>query len=100
MDQLNQEKATRLYSVLDQSKGYYQGYAESEDRSRMNVAFKLATPELEQRFLRVSHSAGFSGLEGHRSLGGLRASLYNGLQLSAVSQLADFMEEFRQQNPC
>lgn len=99
MDQLNRRKAAVLYERLDQSEGYYQGHAQPADRSRMNVAFRLANRELESHFLTSAQQAGFSGLEGHRSLGGLRASLYNGLQLPAVEKLADFMEDFRRKNP-
>ena len=61
----------------------------------MNVVFNLPTAELERIFLQEAESQGFSGLEGHRSLGGLRASLYNALSLDAVDALCDFMEEFR-----
>ena len=95
MDALNTQKAILLYEALDSSDGFYQGYVRSDDRSKMNVAFNLPSPDLEQRFLAASRQAGFSGLEGHRSIGGLRASLYNGLQLSAVEELVTFMKCFR-----
>ena len=65
------------------------------DRSKMNVAFNLATPALEAEFATTALAAGFSGLAGHRSIGGIRASLYNGLQLPAVEELANFMADFR-----
>ena len=61
----------------------------------MNVSFNLATPEMEKRFLVEATSAGFSGLAGHRTVGGIRASIYNALTLPAAEKLADFMEEFR-----
>lgn len=95
MEVINRNKAERLYRVVDGSDGFYRGHAAPADRSLMNVAFRLATPELEQRFLAESQAAGFSGLAGHRSLDGLRASIYNGLTLAAVDKLADFMEDFR-----
>ncbi len=93
MDLLNRRKAALLYSLLDE--GFYRGRAKPQDRSLMNVAFKLPTPEIEQRFLAQALAAGFSGLAGHRSTGGIRASIYNGLTLQAVEALATFMEEFQ-----
>jgi phosphoserine aminotransferase len=84
-----------LYGLLDGSNGFYRGVAAERDRSLMNVSFKLATPELEQRFIAEAQAAGFSGLSGHRALGGVRASLYNAVSLRAVEKLAGFMEDFR-----
>ncbi len=95
MDQINRSKAALLYSLLDRSEGFYRARAEPRDRSLMNVTFNLATPEMEQRFLAESLAAGFSGLAGHRATGGIRASIYNGLALPAVEQLAGFMEDFQ-----
>ena len=66
-----------------------------KDRSLMNVTFNLSDPEIEKRFLAEAQAAGFSGLAGHRSTGGVRAPLYNGLTLSAVEQLVGFMEDFQ-----
>lgn len=95
MDDINTAKATLLYRSLDGSDGFYRGRAARRDRSRMNVVFNLASAALEHRFIEEAESAGFSGLAGHRSIGGLRASLYNGLELSAVERLVDFMADFR-----
>jgi phosphoserine aminotransferase len=95
MDAINTQKATLLHHALDASEGFYAGRADSSDRSKMNVAFNLPTKTLEEKFLLSAHAAGFSGLEGHRSIGGLRASLYNGLQLSAVEKLVEFMAYFK-----
>jgi phosphoserine aminotransferase len=95
MNTLNQRKAALLYETLDQSDGFYLGRAAMADRSLMNVVFNLDTPELEQRFLAASTDAGFSGLSGHRAIGGIRASIYNGLELHAVEKLIDFMLEFQ-----
>lgn len=95
MAALNSSKAELLYRTLDESADFYRGHAAIADRSQMNVAFNLPSTELEQRFLSESQAAGFSGLGGHRSIGGIRASLYNGLTLSAVEELAGFMDEFR-----
>lgn len=94
MERINTAKADRLYASLDRNPGFYRARVAAADRSRMNVTFTLPTPELEQRFLAATSAAGFSGLAGHRSVGGIRASLYNGLQLSAVEALCDFMEDF------
>ncbi|WPL18569.1 Phosphoserine aminotransferase [Thiorhodovibrio winogradskyi] len=94
MARINQRKAARLYQVIDKSQGFYRGWAPGAHRSEMNVVFNLATPELEAAFLRQSSEAGFSGLQGHRSLGGIRASIYNAVTESAVETLADFMQDF------
>jgi len=95
MADINRRKAGLLYGVLDASDGFYQGRASQTDRSLMNVSFRLATPDLDRRFIAAALSAGFSGLGGHRAVGGIRASLYNGMTLPAVEQLAGFMEDFR-----
>ncbi|OIR12360.1 phosphoserine aminotransferase [mine drainage metagenome] len=95
MDKINTEKAHLLYQSLDNSNDFYKGHAAVVDRSKMNVVFNLPTKALEAEFISTALSAGFSGLGGHRSIGGIRASLYNGLQLSSVEKLVDFMEDFR-----
>ena len=97
MDQINRHKAALLYGLLDGSDGFYRGHAAVADRSLMNVAFNLATPALEQQFLAESVAAGFSGLGGHRAVGGLRASIYNALTVAAVEQLLVFMQDFQRQ---
>jgi len=97
MARINRQKAEVLYGLLDGSAGFYRGRAAPRDRSTMNVSFNLATPELEQRFLADALAAGFSGLSGHRAVGGIRASIYNGLTLAAVEMLADFMQRFQRQ---
>lgn len=98
IERVNRAKAELLYRVIDGSPDFYLGRAAPEDRSRMNVAFNLPTPAAEREFLAATAAAGFSGLSGHRSIGGIRASLYNGLELSAVEELANFMEDFRQRH--
>jgi phosphoserine aminotransferase len=95
MAEINRNKAELMYRLLDSSNNFYRGRVEPQSRSLMNVTFKLANSEIESRFLAEAQSAGFSGLAGHRSVGGVRASLYNGLTLSAVEQLVGFMEDFR-----
>lgn len=97
MDKINSAKAALLYRALDDSDGFYRGRAARADRSKMNVAFHLEHAGLEREFLEAAGKAGFSGLAGHRSVGGIRASLYNGLTLAAVERLVEFMEGFRLQ---
>jgi phosphoserine aminotransferase len=95
MDRINRRKADYLYGLLDASDGFYQGRAEPKDRSLMNVAFNLANPAMEQQFLAEAAAAGFSGLAGHRAIGGMRASIYNALTLAAVEELVGFMTDFQ-----
>ena len=97
MGEINRDKAAALYDLIDGSEGFYRGRAASGDRSIMNVTFNLATPEMEDRFLVEALDAGFYGLSGHRSTGGVRASIYNAMTLAAVENLVDFMAEFRNQ---
>jgi len=95
MDELNCAKAQLLYRCIDDSNGFYCGHTRASDRSVMNVAFNLSHSGLERDFVLEAQRAGFSGLQGHRALGGLRASLYNAMMLESVEKLADFMEDFR-----
>lgn len=95
MDQINRSKADLLYRMLDGSDNFYRGRAAPEDRSLMNVSFNLATPALEKQFLAEALAAGFSGLAGHRAIGGMRASIYNALTLPAVEKLLGFMDNFQ-----
>lgn len=95
MARLNQRKAELLYGVIDESDSFYCSHAAKPDRSLMNVVFNLNDAALTAHFLSAAEAAGFSGLKGHRSLGGLRASIYNGMTLAAVERLCDFMTEFR-----
>ncbi len=95
MAEINRNKAELLYRLLDSSDGFYRGRAEPKDRSLMNVTFNLPDAKIEQQFLDESLAAGFSGLAGHRSIGGVRASIYNGLSLPAVEKLLGFMQDFQ-----
>ncbi|MHB8167593.1 MAG: aminotransferase class V-fold PLP-dependent enzyme, partial [Sulfuricella sp.] len=95
MARINRDKAELMYSLLDGSDGFYRGRAEPQDRSMMNVSFSLTAPEMERRFLAEALAAGFSGLSGHRAVGGVRASIYNALTLPAVEKLVGFMEDFQ-----
>ncbi len=95
MAAVNQQKAALLYQALDNSDGFYKGWAALRDRSMMNVTFYLATPALESEFVAQSERAGFSGLKGHRAIGGIRASIYNAMSLQAVESLVGFMQDFQ-----
>lgn len=95
----NLEKAQILYDCIDNSNGYYIGHAEKDSRSLMNVTFNLRTPELEKKLIDEATDAGFDGLKGHRSVGGLRASIYNAFPKKGVEDLVTFMEDFRKRNP-
>lgn len=94
MAAIHQQKSQRLASVFDNRPEFWRLHAAPTARSLMNLAMRLPTPELESQFLRDAQAAGFSGLEGHRSVGGVRLSLYNGVTLAAVDCLADFLREF------
>jgi phosphoserine aminotransferase len=97
MERCNEEKAAVLYRVLDES-GFYRGFADPSCRSIMNVTFHLPAPELEKRFITEALDAGLYALEGHRAVGGLRASIYNPMPPAGVEALAGFMREFERKN--
>ena len=94
---INQRKAGKLYAEIDRS-GFYRGTARTQDRSLMNVTFRLATEELEKLFVKESTAAGFDGLKGHRSVGGMRASIYNAFPEEGVDALVSFMREFERKH--
>jgi len=97
MERRNEEKAAVLYRVIDNS-AFYRGFADPACRSIMNVTFHLPTPELEKRFAVEALASGLYALEGHRAVGGLRASIYNPMPLAGVEALAGFMREFERNN--
>lgn len=97
MAETNLRKAGKLYAEIDRS-GFYRGTAKKEDRSLMNVTFRLATEDLEKQFVKESTAAGLDGLKGHRSVGGMRASIYNAFPESGVDTLVAFMQEFERKN--
>ncbi|MGD8305441.1 MAG: 3-phosphoserine/phosphohydroxythreonine transaminase [Ignavibacteria bacterium] len=98
MFETNKHKAQLLYDFIDNSNGYYKGHAEKDSRSLMNVTFNLATEDLEKKLIAEALEAGFSGLKGHRSVGGLRASIYNAFPTKGVEDLVSFMKEFMDKN--
>ena len=97
MARINARKAGKLYAEIDRS-GFYRGTAQKESRSLMNVTFRLASEELEKQFIREAEKSGLNGLKGHRSVGGIRASIYNAFPEAGVDALADFMQEFERRN--
>lgn len=94
---INERKAGKLYAELDRT-GFWRPTAQKGSRSLMNVTFRLASEDLEQAFVKESTAAGFDGLKGHRSVGGMRASIYNAFPEDGVDALIDFMREFERRN--
>jgi phosphoserine aminotransferase len=90
----NQRKAALVYDMIDAYAGFYDGHAEQDSRSLMNIVFRLPDAKLEKEFLADSEAQGFIGLKGHRLSGGIRASLYNAMDEEGAKVLADFMNEF------
>ena len=84
--------------VLDASNGFYAGHAQKEDRSLMNVTFRLPSDELTDQFVSEAKKQGLTDLKGHRSVGGVRASIYNAMPVAGVEKLRDFMVEFKEKN--
>ena len=97
MAAVNERKAAKLYAEIDRT-GFYRGTAATDDRSLMNITFRLASEELEKRFVKESTAAGLDGLKGHRSVGGMRASIYNAFPEEGVDALVAFMRDFEQKN--
>lgn len=94
----NRHKSERLYQAIDASEGFYKGHAQPDSRSLMNVTFRLPSAALEEAFVKEAKALGMDGLKGHRSVGGIRASIYNAFPLEGVETLVDFMGRFRQQH--
>ena len=97
MAELNHRKAEALYSAIDRG-GFYRNPVALADRSIMNVPFTLARPELDKEFLAEAKAAGLANLEGHRSVGGMRASIYNAMPVEGVTTLVAFMQEFERRH--
>jgi phosphoserine aminotransferase len=98
MEKINREKARILYEAIDTSDGFYRGHADQEARSLMNVTFRLPSEELEKQFYTEAGAEGLDGLKGHRSVGGIRASIYNAFPRAGVEKLIEFMRDFAQKN--
>jgi len=98
MQKRNEEKAALLYEAVDRSEGFYKGHAQKESRSLMNVTFRLSSEELEKKFIQEAAAKGLVGVKGHRSVGGIRASIYNAMSKEGCAALAQFMDDFRKAN--
>jgi len=94
---INERKAGKLYAELDRT-GFWRPAAQADSRSLMNVTFRLETEDLEKAFVKESTAAGFDGLKGHRSVGGMRASIYNAFPEAGIDALVDFMRDFERRN--
>jgi phosphoserine aminotransferase len=97
IDRRNARKADKLYAAIDRT-GFYRGHATTDSRSRMNVTFRLPSEELEKKFAKEATAAGLDGLKGHRSVGGMRASIYNAFPEAGIDALVQFMAEFERKN--
>ncbi|GAE25888.1 phosphoserine aminotransferase [Halalkalibacter wakoensis JCM 9140] len=98
IEKRNEEKAKLIYDGIDESNGFYKGHAEQNARSLMNITFNLPTEDDNKKFLAKAKELGFVGLNGHRSVGGCRASTYNAVPLEACEALREYMDSFRLQN--
>ena len=98
IEKVNDRKAAALYEGIDSSDGFYRSPVRKDSRSRMNVVFRLPTEELEAKFVKESIAAGMIGLKGHRSAGGIRASIYNAMPMEGIERLLSFMADFRKNN--
>lgn len=97
MKEYNEKKAKLLYDFLDESK-LFQGTVRKEDRSLMNVPFVTGSEEMDAKFVKEAKAAGFENLKGHRSVGGMRASIYNAMPIEGVEKLVAFMKQFEAEN--
>jgi phosphoserine aminotransferase len=95
MAAINERKSRMLYEVIDQSNGFYHGHAKQQSRSQMNVTWQLRDKPLEEIFSKEATNQKLVNLKGHRSMGGLRASIYNGMPLGGVQTLREFMLDFQ-----
>jgi len=94
---VNERKAGQLYAEIDRT-GFYRGTAQQDSRSLMNVTFRLPSEELEKQFVKDAEKGGLDGLKGHRSVGGIRASIYNAFPEAGIDTLTGFMKDFEQRN--
>lgn len=98
IEKVNRKKADLVYGAIDHSGGFYRGHAQPAARSLMNIPFRLPSEELEETFAKEAKSAGLIGLKGHRSVGGMRASIYNAVTVEGAQALVNFMAEFQRKN--
>ena len=98
VDRVNRAKQEKVYQLMDQYPDYFKGTAEEDSRSWMNATLRLPNEDLEKKLIAEAKTAGFGGLKGHRSVGGIRVSMYNAMSLEGVEKLVRFMEDFRKAN--
>ena len=98
VEKANIAKKERIYQLIDLNPDYFRGTVKPDSRSWMNITFRLPSEELEKKFIAEATEAGLSGLKGHRSVGGIRASIYNAMSKEGVDKLAQFMEDFKKAN--
>ncbi|MCK5399376.1 aminotransferase class V-fold PLP-dependent enzyme, partial [bacterium] len=98
IEKVNNRKAKLIYDLFDNSGGFFRATAAEDSRSKMNVTFRLPTEELEAKAIADATEKGFLGLKGHRSVGGMRASIYNAVPYESVEALADFLTDFQKNN--
>ena len=97
MERENEQKAQLIYDAIDAS-DFYRGHADADCRSLMNVTFRLPDQDLEKKFVSEATAQGLDGLKGHRSVGGIRASIYNAFPRAGVEALVSFMKDFERRN--
>lgn len=98
VEKINRAKKDRIYGMMDKYPEFYRGPIDKDSRSWMNLTMRLPNEDLEKKFIAEAKAAGFIGLKGHRSVGGIRVSLYNAVPLEAAEKLAQFMENFKKNN--
>jgi phosphoserine aminotransferase len=98
MAKSNTAKAALLYGAIDNSNGFYKGHAQPDSRSKMNVTYRLPNEALEKAFVKEATALGLAGLKGYRTVGGIRASIYNAFPYEGVEALVDFMKVFQEKN--
>ena len=98
IEKTNRQKAQLVYNAIDESGGFYRGHALPEARSLMNIPFRLPSEELEETFAKEAKKNDLIGLKGHRSVGGMRASIYNAMTVQGAEALVQFMKEFQKKN--
>ncbi len=98
VEKRNQRKYDLLYGLIDGSGGYYRGTVRPDSRSAMNATLRLGSEDLEDKFIKEGKAAGFIGLKGHRSVGGVRVSMYNAVSVQSIEKLVEFMKDFQKKN--
>jgi phosphoserine aminotransferase len=98
VEKRNKAKKELIYAAIDNSGGFYKGSIRPDSRSGMNVTWRLGSEELEEKLVKEAKAAGLIGLKGHRSAGGIRASMYNAMPVAGVEKLVEFMADFKKKN--